>query len=53
MYWKEEVVSADGDTTPKTIAAYDGNNAKTTLYFGHTLTERVTADLDFDGKYNF
>lgn len=51
MYWKQEVLSADGAKTPHSVAAYDGINAKTTIYFGHTLVDRVTADLDFDGRY--
>lgn len=51
MYWKEKVTTADGGDRTETIARYDGTSGKTTLYYGHTLTDRATADLDFDGRY--
>jgi hypothetical protein len=50
LYWKEKVVGADGGVRTESIANYNGASGETIEYVDHTLGDRVSSGVDFDGR---
>lgn len=50
MYWKEKIVTSDGQQETLSIVSYNGASDESTVYYGHSLSDRVDSDVSFQGR---